>query len=60
MAIKVVVGDSPERSVTQVLEGEQKPLITPADHQPTADGNWREREGRSRRAKALLRVDDKK
>jgi hypothetical protein len=27
---------------------------------PTADGNWREREGRSRRAKALLRVDDKK
>jgi len=29
MAIKVVVGDSPERSVTTVLEGEQKPLITP-------------------------------
>jgi hypothetical protein len=28
--------------------------------QPTADGNWGEREGRSRRAKALLRVDDKK
>jgi hypothetical protein len=25
-----------------------------------ADGNWGEREGRSRRAKALLRVDDKK
>jgi flagellin FlaB len=31
-----------------------------ADQQPTADGNWGEREGRSRRAKALLRVDDKK
>jgi TonB-dependent receptor len=31
-----------------------------ADQQPTADGNWRERGGRSRRAKALLRVDDKK
>jgi L-alanine-DL-glutamate epimerase-like enolase superfamily enzyme len=28
--------------------------------QPTADGNWGGREGRSRRAKALLRVDDKK
>jgi hypothetical protein len=32
----------------------------PLPEQPTADGNWGEREGRSRRAKALLRVDDKK
>jgi hypothetical protein len=29
MAIKVVVGSSPQRSVTTVLEGEKKPLITP-------------------------------
>lgn len=29
MAIKVVVGDAPQRSVTTVLEGEKKPLITP-------------------------------
>jgi hypothetical protein len=29
MAIKVVVGSSPQRSVTTVLEGERKPLITP-------------------------------
>ena len=30
------------------------------DQGPTADGSWRESEGRDRRAKALLRVDDKK
>ena len=29
MAIKVVIGSAPERTVTTVLEGEQKPLITP-------------------------------
>jgi len=29
MAIKVVVGSSPQRTVTQVLEGQRKPLITP-------------------------------
>ena len=29
MAIKVVVGSSPQRTVTQVLQGERKPLITP-------------------------------
>jgi len=37
-------------------------LYLPAetDQGPTADENWRESEGRDRRAKALLRVDDKK
>tara|TARA_B100001248_G_scaffold57768_1_gene38822 strand:- start:3101 stop:3274 length:174 start_codon:yes stop_codon:yes gene_type:complete len=30
------------------------------DQGPTADESWRESEGRDRRAKALLRVDDKK
>ena len=37
-------------------------LYLPAetDQGPTADGSWRESEGRDRRAKALLRVDDKK
>ena len=30
------------------------------DQGPTADESWRESGGRDRRAKALLRVDDKK
>ena len=37
-------------------------LYLPAetDQGPTADESWRESGGRDRRAKALLRVDDKK
>jgi len=34
--------------------------LSAGKRRPTAEGNWGEREGRSRRAKALLRVDDKK
>jgi hypothetical protein len=39
---------------------EAKQLSDSTATDPGADGNWGEREGRSRRAKALLRVDDKK